>query len=365
MVIWIIGMSASGKTTIGKKIYEKLKYSKEKWIFLDGDIFRNILGEDLGHTIEDRKKNAYRISKFCEFLNLQNINVIASVLSIFHDNQKYNKENIPDYKEIFLNVKFDNLLKRDNKELYKKALDGKIKNVVGVDIKFIPPFSPDLIIDNNYENPDYQKLAQKIIDDLNINIDNSYIYTEKNLLNFPNTYQYSKYQGKDFFELYKRNRKKKLDFLKIRLDKLNSKRNYSFELKNNDNYKNDKELNLKEYLIYLYNLNNNELKNQKKTIEILIKRFEVSKKLFTIYDLKNIKKLSSKFDELIIYPLFSLVLQKYYSRANNQQKLLFLNTILKINDIISSIASDLIFKEEVYYSIEAIKGELKIMGEYI
>ena len=358
-------MSASGKTTIGKKVYEKLKYSKEKWIFLDGDTFRNILGEDLGHTIEDRKKNAYRISKFCEFLNLQNINVIASVLSIFHDNQKYNKENIPNYKEIFLDVKFDNLLRRDNKELYKKALDGKIKNVVGVDIKFIPPFSPDLIIDNNYENPDYQKLAQKIIEDLNIEIDNSYIYTKKNLLNFPNTYQYSKYQGKDFFESYKKNRQTNLDFLKIRLEKLNSKRNDNFELNNNDDYKNDKELNLKKYLIYLCNLDNSELKNQKETIEILIKRFEVSKKLFATYDLKNIKKLSSKFNELLIYPLFSLVLQKCYNNANNHKKLVFLNTILKVNDIISSIASELIFSEEVYYSIEAINGELKIMGEYI
>ena len=53
MVIWLIGMSASGKTTIGKKLYDKLKFSKDKWIFLDGDIFRNILGDDLGHTIED------------------------------------------------------------------------------------------------------------------------------------------------------------------------------------------------------------------------------------------------------------------------------------------------------------------------
>lgn len=357
-------MSASGKTTIGKKIYEKLKYSKEKWIFLDGDIFRNILGEDLGHTIEDRRKNAYRISKFCEFLNLQNINVIASVLSIFHDNQRYNKENIANYKEIFLDVKFDNLLRRDNKELYKKALDGKIKNVVGVDIKFIPPFSPDLIIDNNLDNPDYEKLAQKIIDELNIEIDNGYIYTEKNLLNFPNTYQYSKYQGKDFFELYKKNRKTNLDFLKKRLEKLTGKRNDNFKL-NNNIYKNDKELILKEYLIYLYNSDKKELKNQKKTIEILIKRFEVSKKLFATYDLEHIKKRSLKFDELLIYPLFSLVLQKYYSNTNNQQKLMFLNTILKVNDIISSIASSLIFGEEVYYSIEAINGELKIMGEYI
>ena len=365
MVIWLIGMSASGKTTIGKEMYEKLKYSKEKWVLLDGDVFRNILGEDLGHTLADRKKNAYRISKFCEFLNLQNINIIACVLSIFHDNQKYNKENIPDYKEIFLDVEFNNLLKRDNKELYKKALDGKIKNVVGVDIKFIPPFSPDLTIDNNSENPDYQKIAQKIIDNLKIKIDDRYIYTEKNLLNFPNTYQYSEYQGKNFFELYKKNRKSNLNFLKTRLKRLTSERNNNFELNKNNKYKNDIGLDLKEYLIYLYNLNNNELKNQKKTIEILIKRFEVSKKLFTTYDLKNIKKLSSKFDDLLIYSLFSLVLQKCYTNTNNQQKLVFLNSILKVNDIISSVASDLISSEEIYYSIEAINGELKIMGEYI
>ena len=197
MVIWIIGMSSSGKTTIGKKFYQKLKYSKEKWIFIDGDIFRNILGEDLGHTIEDRKKNAYRLSKFCEYLNLQNINVVASVLSIFHDNQKYNRENIPNYKEVFLDVKFEKLKERDNKQLYKKALEGKIKNVVGVDIKFVPPLSPDLVIDNNLDNPDYENLVHKIIDKFKIEVDNSYIYTENNLLNFPNTYQYSKYQGKN------------------------------------------------------------------------------------------------------------------------------------------------------------------------
>ena len=365
MIIWLIGMSASGKTTIGEKIYEKLKHSKEKWVFLDGDVFRNITGEDLGHSIEDRRKNAYRISKLCKFLSSQNINVIASVLSIFHDNQKFNKENIPNYKEVFIDVKLEKLIIRDNKDLYKKALDGKIKNVVGVDIKFKPPFSPDLILDNNPDNPDYQKFTKKVLDTFNINIDDSYAYTEKNLINFPNTYQYSKFQGKYFFELYKKDRKEKLDFLKKRLERLTLKTHDNFELNNDNNFKNNKELILKDYLIHLYDSNNIELKNQKKTIEILIKRFEVSKKLFATYDLKNITKQSSKFDELLIYPLFSLVLQKYYCNSNNHQKLLFLNAILKVNDIISSVASNLIFSEEVFYSIEAINGELKIMKEYL
>ena len=55
MVIWLIGLSASGKTTIGKKLIEKLTMSKDKWIFPDGDTVRHMLGEDLGHTIEDRR----------------------------------------------------------------------------------------------------------------------------------------------------------------------------------------------------------------------------------------------------------------------------------------------------------------------
>ena len=63
MIIWLIGMSASGKTTIGKKLFNQLQQSSEQWLFLDGDTFRNILGEDLGHSIDDRRKNAYRISR--------------------------------------------------------------------------------------------------------------------------------------------------------------------------------------------------------------------------------------------------------------------------------------------------------------
>ena len=364
MVIWLIGMSASGKTTIGKMLYEKLSYSKEKWIILDGDVFRNILGEDLGHTIEDRRKNAYRISKFCEFLSLQNINVIACVLSNQHDNQRYNKENIANYKEVYLDVEFDNLLKRDNKELYKKALNGEIKDVVGVDIEFKCPYSPDMIIDNNADNPNYENIIQNIIDTFDIQIDTRYIYTANNLLKFPHKYRYSKYEGEGFFELFRQDRKVSLDFLKKRFKKLNNKSRSNLNLTVNI-YKNDKDLILKDFLIYLYNANNNELEKQKVLIELLIKRFEISKKLFLKYDLKEIRKSSIEFDDLLNYPLFSLVLQNYYNNTKNQQKLVYLNAILKVNDIISSITSDFILGEEVYYSIKALNGEFKIIGEYI
>ena len=152
-------------------------------------------------------------------------------------------------------------------------------------------------------------------------------------------------------------------FLK-RLQKLNKKGLKNFKLINK-NYKNYKDIILKEFLIYLYNGNINELEKQRSLIELLIKRFEFSKKLFLTYDIKEIRKSSLEFDELLCYPLFSLVLQKYYNSSNTEQKLIYLNTILKANDIISSMKHDFVFSEEVFYSIKAINGELKIIGEYI
>lgn len=361
MVIWLIGMSASGKTTIGKKLFEKLKYANEKWVFLDGDMFRNILGEDLGHSIEDRKRNAYRISRFCEYLSSQGINVLACVLSIFHENQKYNKKNIKDYKEGYIDVSFENLVKRDNKELYIKAQKGEINNVVGVDIEFKPPFSPDMTIDNNIDNPDYESIVEDIIKTFKIDIDAKYSYTKNNLLSYPNKYQYSPFEGKLFFNKFKDDRKLAISFFDYRIKKVGPINNV---LKNKD-YVDKDNLILKEFLIYLYNSNAVELKNQNNIINLLIKRFEVGKKLYLTYDLKEIRKSSVDFNELLNYPLFSLVLQKYYSITATEGKYIYLNAILKVNDIISSIKSDFLLIDEINYAKRALEGELKIVEEMI
>lgn len=358
-------MSASGKTTIGKKLYEKLKQSNQKWIFLDGDTFRNILGEDLGHTLEDRNKNAYRISRFCEFLSSQNINVLACVLSIFHDNQKYNKEHISNYKEVYIDVSFDTLVKRDNKELYKKALKGEIKNVVGIDIQFSPPYAPDLILDNNSESPDFDTMTDLILDTFHIQTIREYGYTANNLLHSPEKYQYSQMIGKSFFTLFENDRKNCIDFLKKRFRRINQKNSLNTTLTLTP-YLDNNNLVLKSFLIFLYLSSPEELNQYQSTVEILLKRFEVGKKLYLTYDTKEIRKSSSSYDELLNYSLFSLLLQKYYSLTSNaQKKLIFLNTILKVNDIISSIKSDYLFGHEIYYAIKAIKGELHITENYL
>ena len=367
MVIWLIGMSASGKTTIGKKLHEKLTLSSEKWIFLDGDTFRNILGEDLGHTIEDRRKNAYRISRFCEFLSSQNINVVACVLSIFHDNQKYNRDKIKEYKEIYIDVNMENLIKRDNKRLYEKALSGEVKNVVGVDIEFKPPYAPNFTIDNNMDNIDFDSTIDNIIKEFNINLDDRYSYTKNNLLEKPHKYQYSLFEGKSFFSKYLKNRNDCIEILEKRLTKLISN-DYSFDDINIvSSYIKSDSIILREYLVYLLKNEYIDEKEHFDRLNILIKRFEVSKKLFKSYDIVEIRKNSQEYDDILNYPLFSIVLQKFFYMTNkDEQKMIYMNAILKVNDIVSSIVKDnIILPIEISYSVDAIKGELEITKDYI
>ncbi|MBT7296755.1 adenylyl-sulfate kinase [Candidatus Woesearchaeota archaeon] len=147
-LLWITGLSGAGKTTIGSEVYDILKSKYLNTVFIDGDIIRETLGNDLGHDIEDRKRNAVRISKMCEFLTSQNINVVCATLSLFKEIHDLNRKNIKQYYEIFIDVNIDELVKRDSKGLYAKAKKGEIKNVIGVDLPYDKPENPFMIIDN-------------------------------------------------------------------------------------------------------------------------------------------------------------------------------------------------------------------------
>jgi adenylyl-sulfate kinase len=158
VLLWITGLSGSGKTTIGKEVYKRLKAEQPNTILLDGDTFREILGSDLGHNREDRFNNAMRIARMCKFLINQNINVICSTMSLFKEIHQYNRENIQNYFEIYLEVDLAEIIRRDQKGIYSNAL----KNVVGIDLPFDKPENPELII-NNTEQDNLDKKAELIL----------------------------------------------------------------------------------------------------------------------------------------------------------------------------------------------------------
>ena len=149
MVIWLIGLSGSGKTTLAKSIVEKTKPLMPNLFLLDGDVIRDIFDNDLDYSLESRRKNANRMSKFCKYLDDQGISVVCSILSIFEESRDWNRKNIKNYYEVFIDTKIEDLRARDSKGLYKKYKQGKIKDVAGEDLFFPIPRSPDLVIDNS------------------------------------------------------------------------------------------------------------------------------------------------------------------------------------------------------------------------
>ncbi len=161
-LIWITGLSGSGKTTIGQELYKKIKQKNTNTVFLDGDSFREILGNDLGHTSNDRLENAKRISRMCVFLILQDINVVCATMSLYKEVHQLNRNKIKNYFEIFIECKIEELIKRDQKGLYSAAINNKIQNIVGIDLPYDKPTNCELIINNNKKN-NLEKKVQAIL----------------------------------------------------------------------------------------------------------------------------------------------------------------------------------------------------------
>ncbi len=148
-VYWVTGLSGSGKTTTGKLLYKYILIKKKNVIFLDGDTIRKIFGNDLGYSKKDREISARRNAYLCKLLSSQGIDVICCTISMFQSIRDWNRENIKNYCEIYLQVPMGVLKKRNQKFLYSDIEKGKTKNVWGVDIAVEEPKSPDILIIND------------------------------------------------------------------------------------------------------------------------------------------------------------------------------------------------------------------------
>lgn len=163
MITWLIGMSGSGKTSIGRELYARLKPDTPNLVFLDGDDFREMFRNDVDHTVEGRYKNAERISHTCRMLDAQGIHVIAAVLSIFPEWQKWNRDTFGNYFEVFLDIPMQTLIERDVKGLYAKALSGEMQNFVGFDIDFPLPPAPDMTLNEADQQQGIPACVDKIL----------------------------------------------------------------------------------------------------------------------------------------------------------------------------------------------------------
>lgn len=164
LVIWITGLSGAGKTTISKKVFAALRAQDRACILLDGDEIRTAFSTALhGHDEKSRRAIAFGYSGLAKILADQGNLVIVATMALFHEVHSWNRENFPQYIEVFIDVSMNILKERDSKGLYAKAAKHLISNVAGVDITYEAPKHPDIILDNSKNIENTNKLAEEII----------------------------------------------------------------------------------------------------------------------------------------------------------------------------------------------------------
>lgn len=150
-VYWITGLAGAGKTTLAHGLQAHLRARGQQAVLLDGDAVREILGETGSYDLSSRQRVAMRISHLCHWLSEQGIPVVCATISLFHACQNWNRQHMPGYREIFLDVPLETLIARDQKGLYSAALRGEISNVMGVDLTPEWPQQPDWVLKDSGE----------------------------------------------------------------------------------------------------------------------------------------------------------------------------------------------------------------------
>ena len=146
MVIWLTGLSASGKTTIAEALINNLKTLGHRVEHLDGDLIRKIF-PGTGYTREERDRHVKRIGYLAAMLEKHDVFVVASFISPYREARAFVRSQCKNFLEVYVSTPLAECEKRDPKGLYKKARTGEISNFTGVSDPYEPPENPEIEID--------------------------------------------------------------------------------------------------------------------------------------------------------------------------------------------------------------------------
>ncbi len=154
-LIWLTGLSGSGKSTIAELVRDKLNVSGYEVEILDGDVLRSELNSELGFSQKDREENV-RIAAYCgKKLIKHGVVVIAAFISPYRALREEVRKTFGDlFIEVHVSTPLDVCEERDPKGLYKKARTGEIKNFTGIHDTYEAPLHPELTIDTALYTPD-------------------------------------------------------------------------------------------------------------------------------------------------------------------------------------------------------------------
>ena len=161
ILFWITGLSGSGKTTIAQKIESNISNKYGPTVTVSGNDLRRIFNFKK-FSRKDRLAYALSYSKFCKYITNNKINIILSTVSLFHKVRKWNRSNIQNYIEIYIQSNIHKIIKQKKKFLYK----GNYGNIVGKNIKAEFPQSPHITIKNDFDKS-INVLAKELIKKIN------------------------------------------------------------------------------------------------------------------------------------------------------------------------------------------------------
>jgi adenylylsulfate kinase len=155
LVLWFVGLSGSGKSTIANGLQAKLFEKGFNAIVLDGDNTRLGINKDLGFTEQDRIENIRRVAEISKLFTETGHIAINAFISPFKTNRTQARDIISDtdFIEVYIESTISACENRDVKGLYKKARAGEINDFTGISSPFEKPENPDIIVNTDKKSP--------------------------------------------------------------------------------------------------------------------------------------------------------------------------------------------------------------------
>jgi bifunctional enzyme CysN/CysC len=165
-VVWLTGLSGSGKSTIARELEKRLFDRDLQTMMLDGDNVRHGLSGDLGFTPNDRKENIRRVGEVARLFFEQGNVTLCTFISPYQEDRDRVRNLVDDgrFFEVHVDCPLEVCKERDTKGLYEKAEQGEIANFTGVSAPYEAPENPEVVV--NTDQDDVEACVDQIIEAL-------------------------------------------------------------------------------------------------------------------------------------------------------------------------------------------------------
>jgi len=155
-VVWLTGLSGSGKSTIARTLEERLFDRDVQTMMLDGDNVRHGLSGDLGFSPNDRQENIRRVGEVARLFFEQGNLTLCTFISPYQEDRDRIRDLLPEgrFFEVHVDCPLEVCKERDTKGLYAKAEKGEIANFTGVSAPYEAPEDPEVVIHTDTDDVD-------------------------------------------------------------------------------------------------------------------------------------------------------------------------------------------------------------------